>query len=85
MKRFFAITAALAGVIALACAVLRRNGALQQPGRSGVELEVRTPSSVTVAGRATPLFLLELWSKLSESLCTFATAAALLWLNKKHG
>lgn len=45
MKRFFAITAALAGVIALACAVLRRNGALQQPGRSGVELEVRTPSS----------------------------------------
>ena len=29
MKRFFAITAALAGVIALACAVLRRNGALQ--------------------------------------------------------
>ena len=85
MKRFFAITAALAGVIALACAVLRRNGALQQPGRSGVELEVRTPSSVTVAGRATPLFLLELWSKLSESRCTFATAAALLWRNKKHG
>ena len=53
MKRFFAITAALAGVIALACAVLRRNGALQQPGRSGVELEVRTPYSVTVAGRDT--------------------------------
>lgn len=85
MKRFFALTAVFAGIAALACAILRKNKILQKPSRSGVELEVQTPNSITVAGRATPLFLLEVWSRLSESLCTFATAAALLWKGKKRG
>ena len=83
MKRFFAVTAVLAGAIAIICAIYRRKEIAQKIGCSGAQLQVKTPASITVVGKATPVFWLDLWSKLSESLCTFATAAALLWKNRK--